>query len=1280
MENTKQEIKAHAYVERNVLTLVLLFALLVIPASATTWSLVPGYFINGWGLSPAGTQYTTPEINLTSGLTAQWEGTNWVLSGTATPLTENGGPYTDYLTIGGASRAYYEDFYPASMITLKSNNGVLSWNGGPFTTEAQACTVTGSSFTCNITPAVASGDTTLVAYDGTDGSIQMWNVSVTNPAIPIAHFAANHISGLPSLTYQFNDTSSLPLPSPESWQWSFGDGGTSTVQNPLYTYANPGAYNVSLTVTDAAGSNTTVQAVYVSVTGTPSVKNWGVTPVGTYFSSIDIPLNSGLNATWKGLNWTLSGTTEFMTGNNYLSIGGAYRANNEDFYPTGYFSLTSTYGVLSVNGIFNGANCSVNGNTWACFVDPRLTGGYSTLVVYDGNHGDAYLYNVSPTNPLLPIANFNETLTAGPPSLTYQFDDISTAGQSTSWNWSFGDGGTSSVQNPLYTYANPGVYNVTLTDTNAAGSNTITKAVYVSVTGTHSVKNWGVTPVGTYFNSIDIPLNSGLNATWKGLNWTLSGTTEFMASSDGLLIGGAYRANNEDFYPNAYFILTSTNGVLSVNSIFNGANCAVNGNTWSCLVNPKLTGGYTTLVIYDGTSGDAYLYNVSPNDPFAPIPNFNATPTSGPAPLPVQFLDTSTGSPTSWNWSFGDGGGSNVQNPTYTYANPGTYTVSLTATNAAGSNTTTLQGFVNVTNSLPVANFTGSPISGTAPTTVKFTDTSTGSPTSWNWSFGDGGTSNVQNPTYTYANPGTYTVSMTATNAAGSSTMTQQGFETVTTVISTQATDIEGMDLSEYGLPKLTFIADAATKQQALGYNAEAMYYDQTNDMDQYIESRISNDSIFNFHGHGVTGGGIIVSDNDELLYYYASGNPSSFNFDNIASYSNMSLAIFDACQSGLTSPVNGNFVDVIANKGGRCVMGWTADLWFNLDPTYQEEFWNAIEPDASIDYAHNMAIDAVESNITCQNDYQSDPFNYTSFCNYDDLYSKGPDCDLPLPSFNTEQSSEMEQKTGLAANNINIPSEIVITQEKNAIQLFTQKPTVDLKFKNIIHQPNIDLYEFKGANSSGYLVNGLTGRVQAAVWDEPVSKNMKEIIDLNHGEAIAESYAKQQYPELWNISDIRGIKLERMEILDLGGYRQLCYTWGGILYNSNQLTGQRDEINDGNEVTVIINPYTGHVINYDEKYYPSVFSHTSLVNLTPMITEEQAWTSAKEKFNSYGINVEQSDYIKSLGLKTIIGEDNIPHLTWSFEMYNIENWGTERAFVSVDTQDGHIVWSQPYD
>ncbi len=157
--------------------------------------------------------------------------------------------------------------------------------------------------------------------------------------------------------------------------------------------------------------------------------------------------------------------------------------------------------------------------------------------------------------------------------------------------------------------------------------------------------------------------------------------------------------------------------------------------------------------------------------------DFSGAPTSGCAPLTVGFTDLSAGPVLSWDWDFGDGvGTSTASDPSYQYNSPGTYTVTLTATSAACSDGETKTGYITV-QTVPVADFSGSPTTGYAPLTVDFADLSTGSPDTWSWNFGDGvGTSTAQNPTYIYNDAGTYTVTLTASNACGSDGETKTGY------------------------------------------------------------------------------------------------------------------------------------------------------------------------------------------------------------------------------------------------------------------------------------------------------------------------------------------------------------------------------------------------------------------------------------------------------------------------------------------------------------------------
>ncbi len=128
--------------------------------------------------------------------------------------------------------------------------------------------------------------------------------------------------------------------------------------------------------------------------------------------------------------------------------------------------------------------------------------------------------------------------------------------------------------------------------------------------------------------------------------------------------------------------------------------------------------------------------------------------------------------------------------PTTVASSGGTFGVTVPAGTAATTVTYTVRDAaehtVDVTLDVtfvppaaPVADFIGIPVSGTAPLAVNFTDLSTGTPTTWAWSFGDGNTSAAQNPSNTYVNPGTYSVTLVATGAGGSDSETKTGYITV---------------------------------------------------------------------------------------------------------------------------------------------------------------------------------------------------------------------------------------------------------------------------------------------------------------------------------------------------------------------------------------------------------------------------------------------------------------------------------------------------------------------
>jgi chitodextrinase len=153
-----------------------------------------------------------------------------------------------------------------------------------------------------------------------------------------------------------------------------------------------------------------------------------------------------------------------------------------------------------------------------------------------------------------------------------------------------------------------------------------------------------------------------------------------------------------------------------------------------------------------------------------PVANFTADNTSGCAPLRVTFTDHSTGDPDSYSWDFGNGQLSTKPAPVVTYTQPGTYSVRLIVKNASGIDDEIKTDYITVFAS-PTAAFTANLKTACVPAAVQFTDHSTSPPgssvTSWQWDFGDGGTSIQQNPTHTYTNTGFYTVTLQITNSNG---------------------------------------------------------------------------------------------------------------------------------------------------------------------------------------------------------------------------------------------------------------------------------------------------------------------------------------------------------------------------------------------------------------------------------------------------------------------------------------------------------------------------------
>lgn len=186
---------------------------------------------------------------------------------------------------------------------------------------------------------------------------------------------------------------------------------------------------------------------------------------------------------------------------------------------------------------------------------------------------------------------------------------------------------------------------------------------------------------------------------------------------------------------------------------------------------PTLTVRDTSLSLTHTSSGSPIV--VGSTD--GVTANFTRTPASGSSPLLVTFTNTSTVRGTAvineYRWTFGDGATSALENPTHEYTTAGTYTPTLRVRD-------TVLGLSHTVTKLPItvlsgdsiaASFTHTPASGTAPLSVAFTNTTAVSGVAvddrWSWLFGDGGTSDLENPTHVYGSPGVYTPTLTATDS-----------------------------------------------------------------------------------------------------------------------------------------------------------------------------------------------------------------------------------------------------------------------------------------------------------------------------------------------------------------------------------------------------------------------------------------------------------------------------------------------------------------------------------
>ncbi|HBA86183.1 MAG TPA: hypothetical protein DCZ95_19040 [Verrucomicrobia bacterium] len=310
--------------------------------------------------------------------------------------------------------------------TLSTNH--LNWWAAE-TTLTNVVTAGGENLSLSVTSSLTAGTplSACIFYFDTNKNMSV-KTEIVRP--PSAGFSGTPLRGAAPLGVQFTN---LTVGSYTGSRWTFGDGGASNAAHPLHTYAGAGDYNVTLIVSNSAGSNTLSRTAYIHVVppGMPIADfsystNRGAIPLAIQFTNLSI-------GTITAYAWNFgNGATSSLA------------------HPAHTFSTAGTYTVT---------------------LTARTASGADTCRVV----------NCIEALPPPPTAGFSAHPTSGGYPLSVQFTDA-TEGVVTNWAWSFGDGSFSTAQNPSHIYAATGLYTVALTAKGPGGSHALTCTNYITVT------------------------------------------------------------------------------------------------------------------------------------------------------------------------------------------------------------------------------------------------------------------------------------------------------------------------------------------------------------------------------------------------------------------------------------------------------------------------------------------------------------------------------------------------------------------------------------------------------------------------------------------------------------------------------------------------------------------------------------------------------------------------------------------------------------------------------
>ena len=548
---------------------------------------------------------------------------------------------TDTITIGIDSTVIAASIDTALCV---GESALISVTSNTTVTSYQWSPTAGLSSTVIQSPTAGPTNTTTYSVDVTNiaGCTYTDSVVVTIETAPNASFTET----IANLQVTFTNTSLNGV----SYLWDFGDGFLSTQSDPIHTYNSDGTYTVCLTATNTCGDTTVCSNVTVTLGGcinTVAAFDTVVVDLTVVFADLSSDAD-----TWA---WDFGDGTASVSQN-----------------PVHSYSADGTYNVC--------------------------------LITTNPCSSDTTCMMITVTDAGTPPCT---STVAGFTSSSVGLDAVFVDGSSdaTSWSWDFGDGSTSSAQNPVYTYTSDGSYNVCLIATNACSSDTTCMNVIVSASNcTAAVAGFTSTPSGLTVNFTDTSTDpTGWAWDFGDGNTSASQNPSNTYSAPGIYTVCLVITNpcSTDSICTSITVATCTAPVASFGASDNDlvvsfSDLSTSAISWSWdfgdgntsnSQNPTYTYSadgtyYVCLTVNSGCATDVFCDSIS----VASCPAVIAAFTFADSALAVNFTDLSVGAG-NWNWDFGDGFNGSTQNATHIYALPGTYTVCLTASNACTSDT-----------------------------------------------------------------------------------------------------------------------------------------------------------------------------------------------------------------------------------------------------------------------------------------------------------------------------------------------------------------------------------------------------------------------------------------------------------------------------------------------------------------------------------------------------------------------------------------------------------------